>query len=56
MLLVKVDEEKKMALKEKKANKIDQAKKHLTAMKQAEKEIEDLYKLYPKLRKNKPQA
>ncbi len=51
-LLGMAEDAKKLALKEKKANNIEQAKKHLQTMKRAEAELEELYSLYPKLKKN----
>ena len=44
------DEEKKQALKEKKANNIDKAKKHLAQMKKFEKDLEEQYDRFPNLR------
>ncbi len=41
---------KKLALHEKKNKNIEEAKKNLIKCKKIEKDIEDLYKMYPKLR------
>lgn len=45
-----VEESKKKALKEKQANNIEVAKKHLAEMKKHQAQLEEQYELYPKLR------
>lgn len=45
-----MEAEKLNALREKKAENIDKAKKHLALMKQYQNSLEEQYKLYPFLR------
>ena len=47
-----VEDSKKKALKEKQANNIEVAKKHLQEMKNYQAQLEEQYQMYPKLRDN----
>jgi len=49
-----VEAEKLNALREKKAENIEKAKKHLALMKQYQTSLEEQYKLYPFLRPAQP--
>ncbi len=50
-----IDDSKKKALKEKQANNIELAKKHLAEMKKHQAQLEEQYELYPKLKEQPPQ-
>lgn len=46
-----MEKQKKLAIQEKRNENIDKAKQHMAQMKKLQTELDELYQLYPKLKK-----